>query len=105
MSVVAIENALQSVVLPLSISIQRFDATRVVVISPQHVIQNNSEFDLLLKTPTFYRIPAKKLSVLCLQDESSIDSLRIKRDRADWEFSGEFPFSTEKKLLVKSVHT
>ena len=101
----AIENALQSVVLPLSISIQRFDATRVVVISPQHVIQNNSEFDLLLKTPTFYRIPAKKLSVLCLQDESSIDSLRIKRDRADWEFSGEFPFSTEKKLLVKSVHT
>lgn len=96
---------MQSVVLPLIISVQRFDATRVVVISPQHVVQNNSEFDLLLKTPTFYRIPARKLSVLCLQDESSIDSLRIKRDLPDWEFSGEFPFHTDRKLLVKSAQS
>lgn len=104
-NVVAVENALQSVVLPLTITIQRFDTTRIVVISPQHAIQNNSDYDLILKTPTFYRIPAKKLSVLCLQEDSSIDSLRIRRDRSDWEFSGEFSFRIDKKLLVKSVNS
>ena len=99
------ENTIKLVTLPLVLSVQQIDHTNVIVVSPQHVIHNQSEFDLILKTPTLYRIPAKTLSVLCLQDEAAVQSMRIRRDSPDWNFSGEFSFRKGEKILIKTVHS